>query len=446
MNRLLKQVLTYTIVTAFVFTIISMNVIGFVFAEGDPENYVVGEIQDGKVIKKVFSNGKVVQYQKISDTSGNLTKNNIGGFLDPSDLFGSSITGIGDFDGDGVLDMMVGAEGDDDGGQQTGAVYLIYLKSDGTVKSFQKISSTKGGFTGNLHDFASSFGSSVTNIGDLNGDGVKDIAVGAFQDDETGIEKGAVWIIFLNNDGTVKAHSKIPFTGGTYESRDWFGRAVTNLGDLDGDRINDLAVGVERHNDGGSGAGAIYILFMNTDGSVKLKQKISDSEGNFDVYLDGGFNFGSAITSLGDIDGDGITDIAVGASGETNNGSPTGAVYILFLEKNGTVKSYEKISGQTEPFKFLLKGDDNFGHSLTNIGDLDGDGINEMVVGARRDDDGGFQRGAIWIIFLNKDGTVKSYQKISSLFGNFTGKISDLDQFGWAVANIGDLNDDGLPE
>jgi len=126
--------------------------------------------------------------------------------LNEKDHFGISISQIGDLNNDGIMDIVVGAYKDDDGGLDRGAVYIIFLNDDGTVKSFQKISDTAGGFDDVLHD-GDEFGRAIANIGDLNNDGIMDIAVGA--DDDGGQDRGAVYIIFLNDDGTVKSFQKI---------------------------------------------------------------------------------------------------------------------------------------------------------------------------------------------------------------------------------------------
>ncbi len=136
--------------------------------------------------------GWVLSHQKISDTEGGFT-----GTLDNGDWFGGSVASLGDLDGDGVGDLAVGAPLDDDGGFFRGAVWVLFLDKDGTVKSHQKISDTEGGFTGTLDD-GDVFGSSVGSLGDLDGDGVGDLAVGAAQDDDGGGNRGAVWVLFLD--------------------------------------------------------------------------------------------------------------------------------------------------------------------------------------------------------------------------------------------------------
>jgi len=105
-----------------------------------------------------------------------------------------------DIDADGVRDLAVGAVGDDDGpNNNVGAVWILFLDTDGTVKGHQKISMTQGGFCGALSPI-DNFGWTAC-LGDPNGDGRADLAVGALADDDGGFDRGAVWLLFL--DGAV---------------------------------------------------------------------------------------------------------------------------------------------------------------------------------------------------------------------------------------------------
>ena len=151
-------------------------------------------IQFEHIFAAFVSDGTVKSFQKISDTEGSFTAT-----LDDSDRFGGSIANIGDLDNDGVTDLIVGVDGDDDGGASRGAVYVLFMNTDGTVKSFQKISDTDGSFTATL-DNGDNFGKSIANIGDLDNDGVTDFVVGAFKDDDGGTDRGAVYVLFLNGN------------------------------------------------------------------------------------------------------------------------------------------------------------------------------------------------------------------------------------------------------
>ncbi len=134
--------------------------------------------------------------------SGGVTKLASGGTNMPTladtDLFGESVASLGDFDGDGVVDILVGADGDGTGGSNAGAVYLLRLTASGTVKTggVTKIASgTNGGPTLGTANF---FGNAVAAVGDINGDGVGDIAVGAPFDDTGATNRGAVYVFRLN--------------------------------------------------------------------------------------------------------------------------------------------------------------------------------------------------------------------------------------------------------
>ena len=144
------------------------------------------------------------------------------------------------------------------------------------VDSVQKVSDTSGNFEGVLED-SDQFGSAVANIGDLEADGVIDLAAGAPLDDDGGTDRGAVWILFMNDDGTVDIEQKISDTEGNFpaglDDSDRFGSAVAGLGDLNGDSILDIAVGAPLDDDGGTDRGAVWILFMNADGTVQFAQK-----------------------------------------------------------------------------------------------------------------------------------------------------------------------------
>jgi len=388
--------------------------------------------------------GTVLAEGKISAAAGGF-----GGGLDPGDRFGAAVQALGDLDGDGVGDLAVGATFDDDGGQGCGAVWIVFLEADGTVKAKQKISNAAGGFGGTIRD-GDRFGGSLAFLGDLDGDGVGDLAVGADDASAPALDQGLVWILLLNADGTVKDETAIGMGsggfGGVLEQSDRFGSSLAALGDLDGDGVTDLAVGEIGDDDGGSGLnnfGAVWILFLRPDGTVRDEQKISNTAGGFAGPLSPADNFGSALAALGDIDGDGTPELTVGAPFDDDGGSNLGAVWVLSLDPDGTVAAEHKISA-TAGFGGTLFPQGGFGASLAALGDLDGNRTGDLAVGLRRDDSAAPDQGALWLVFLRPDASVRAQQKISAAKGGFEGELGAGDRFGLAVAALGDRDGDGF--
>lgn len=394
--------------------------------------------------------GDVTGVLKITDGNSGFAAST----LAASDLFGYSVVSIGDLDNDGVPDLAVGVPQDDSGGAERGCIYILFMNSDGTVKSQSKIADGTGGLPGSTLSDNSQFGISVAALGDLDGDHVPDIVVGAGAQNSG---KGAIYVLFLNTNGTVKSFTKITegLGGllGTLPASAFFGISCTSLGDFDKDGVVDIVVGSA--GGGSSLRGAIYLLFLNSDGTVKSQSTISDGAGGLPAStLQANDFFGWSCGSLGDVDGDGVTDIVVGATGDDGGdmaNSSYGAVYVILLNANGTLKSNTKIgngSGGLPDGSLTLV--EQFGVACTGLGDFDNDGVPDLAVGAVGNDTGGTgntaERGAVYMIFLNSDGTIKSHTLLAENSGGIPAMtLEDNDAFGSSCAVL-DLDGDKMPE
>jgi hypothetical protein len=370
------------------------------------------------------SNG-TTSWTKISATSGN-GPNTIG----VNSQFGFSMANIGDLNQDGVADLVVGAPGEDNSYQipnkwnngtitdiqrRSGAVYIIFMQTDGSALNTVRISGLAGGGPKLYKDEA--FGFSVASIGDLDGDGIPDIAVGA-----PGELLSAVYILNMKRDGNCKGSTMIR---GFYE----------------GTKPQQIVNGS-------------YPVNSYTPNGPKLR------------FLS---RFGLSVQGISDWDQDGVKDIAV-SSIAADGGN--GLIYFLYMYNNGTVKSYSMIGSDAQGVnhggapKFPGRTFTGFGSSLLIMQDMDGDGVNEFAIGTKDLDDGDtthYRSGVIFICFMNRQGAVKKYSRISELQEQYNrgpkypkpnkknlfypgGPLPMVtgDQCGASITSIGDINLDDM--
>ncbi len=349
--------------------------------------------------------GAIVAEQIINEHHGGFF-----GDIDFADVFGWSVAFLGDLNGDGVGDIAVGAPGDDDEGRDRGAVWIVFLYGDGTVKGYQKISASTGEFTGALTN-GDSFGYALAAVGDLDGDGTVELAVGAPGDDDGGNEAGAVWILSLSgpgsSPGTVVRSEKISMLlgglSGCLAPGDAFGSALCSIASVPGDGLYDLAVGAPGDDGDGVDQGSVWLLSLTAVGWVQTETRIGNPESSALVALEDGDAFGRSLAAPGDISGDGLPDLAVGAPGHRDWGSSRGAVWVLALDSAGAVLGSRLNCSAEGGFLGAVGPNDRFGQALASLGDLDGDGLVDLLVGAPGSaGPPSNYEGAVWILFTGE--------------------------------------------
>ena len=378
-----------------------------------------------------------------------LTAAVLGGVAGTTNPLGSAVGSVGDLDGDGVADLAVGVPNDDDGAFDAGAVWSAFLQADGTPQAVQKLSNLAGGFGGGLVPSAA-FGSGLP---PSQGDPSQPLLVGAPGGGPAGDpNKGAAWQLTLTPAGTVASSSRLaigtPGLSGGVEPADAFGTAAANLGDLDGDGRDEFAIGAPDDDDGFTDAGALWLLEFDAAGALaQPPQKRSVLQGGVQGVVGGNTEFGYAIVVLGDLSGDGTLEVAVGAPLDDTGTTNVGAVWLLSLGSAAEIVAQTKLSALSPgwPPGALGTGDD-VGSALAAPGDLDGDGVPDLLVGAKTDDDGGSDAGAVWVLLLTSSGAIKGTHKLSDTEGGLGGGLATGDQFGSAIAVLGDTDGDGRVE
>jgi len=348
----------------------------------------IGKIVGGLVVTLLafsFSNGRGLEF--VGKVSGRVL----------GDRFGSVIAPIGDINGDGYADFAVGAMGSYRSANYAGYVY-VFMGGQKFNPSPRIV----------LHgeNAGDRFGVSIAGIGDINKDGYDDFAVGADRNDESATDAGKVYI-FLGGANM----DTIPFkTIKGEKANDWFGLSITGGKDINNDGEPDFLVSAGYG--GKKSSGALYIYL-----SGEINKPALTIEGE-----SGGDMFGSAISIVGDITGDKINDFIVGAYYSSPDGKNTAGKAYIF--KGGPVIApvpHEVLKGEVE------KG--WFGFAIGSIYDITGDTIPDFAISAPRANEGRVY------IYSGKDFA----RPFLTLKGAF-----QKDLFGYSISSCGDQNGDGI--
>ncbi len=371
------------------------------------------------------------------------------------DSSGKSVSTAGDINNDGIIDMIIGGYYGSSNVNPTnaGRTYIVFGKASGWTSpiSLSTINGTNGFVLNGVANETS--GASVSTAGDVNNDGIADIIIGA--QDPNSIDTtysitsgiGRAYVVFGKANGWTSpiSLSTINGTNGFVLNGEQSGSTVSAAGDVNNDGIDDIIIGATGDNRFLNGTGKTYVVFGKASGWIS-PISLSTLNGANGFALEGESPFdrsGRSVRAAGDVNNDGISDIIIGAH-EINGAA--GKTYVVFGKASGWTSpiSLSMLNGANG---FTLTGEfanDQSGYSVSTAGDINNDGISDIIIGAPRAID---HAGKTYVLF-GKASTWSSPISLGTLDGTNGFILEGLgsEKSGYSVSTAGDVNNDGIDD
>ncbi len=338
------------------------------------------------------------------------------------DTAGMAVAGVGDQTGDGVPDLLVGAPAHNESRwADSGVVYLV----SGDVSGDQALADVGVLLSGDCSNCNA--GRTLDGGGDMDGDGAADLVIGAYYANNTGA--AYVYTTPPAVDSTLALSADYVLSGvGNYSLTAY---SLAMVPDTDGDGLDDVLIGALGDNTAGIYAGAAYLV----SGASLTDLSLADADATF--YGESASDYaGSAVAGLGDYDGDGLGDLVIGASAEHTAGTQAGAAYVVLGGASGAAglgsAAALKVTGEAAY--------DNAGVAVGQGGDVTGDGLADALVGASANDAGARDAGAVYVLSGAATGTASAgdFHRIEGL--------GQTDYLGLSMDTLGDIDGDGLDD
>ncbi|MEO1278475.1 MAG: integrin alpha [Planctomycetota bacterium] len=395
------------------------------------------------------------------------------------DRSGSSVASAGDVNGDSVDDLIIAAFGADPGGRdEAGQTYVVFGRNAaaGGFPAAVELVDLDGtsGFRINGIDANDRSGISVNSAGDVNGDGVDDLIIGAPNADPDGRDfAGETYVVFGRNaaSGGFPQAVELADLDGTNGFRlnginayDVSGESVASAGDVNGDGVDDIVIGASNADpEGRLFAGETYVVFGRDAalGSFPAVLELASLDGTDGFRLDGIDPYdvsGRSVASAGDINGDGVDDLVIGARGADPSGRDRAGETYVVLGRDGVSGGFPAVIeladlDGTDGFRIEgVDANDSSGEFVASAGDINGDGVGDLIIGApTADQDGQPFAGEAYVVF-GRDAGAGSFPvtiELADLDGTNGFRLNGIDaddNAGFSVASAGDINGDGVSD
>jgi len=350
------------------------------------------------------------------------------------DKAGASLSYVGDVDADGLGDFLVPAYFNGEAAEGAGKVYLVRGSDLSDGPGDYQLADFPIAFTGQME--SEEAGHAVAPGGDIDGDGLDDLMICGYRNDDPVTDVGRVYVVLgasLSEPGVRSlATADLTFVGEAEDNR--LGHSIGAAGDMDGDGIGDLLMGSYGHASQGMNTGKVYIV---TGSSLSIGAERTVGEQEY-MYLGEAEEdaAGHAVRTAYDVDGDGLQDAVVGARINGTGAFEGGKGYVLLGASLGTPGEVRSLADADFAYYGLVEGG-WLGYQAAGAGDVDGDGLADVMFGAHTSDS---QRGRVYLIYGASLGLSVQSADVADVM--FEGQ-NWSDQAGRTIGPAGEVDGDG---
>ena len=334
--------------------------------------------------------------------------------------FGWSVSSAGDVNGDGYSDVIVGASQYDEGAFINEGRAFIY---HGSVTG---LSLTANNTPDDADQAGAHFGISVASAGDVNGDGYGDVIIGAYLFDDTFSDEGVAFVYHGSASGLSATPNSMCDDADQLNAN--FGISVSSAGDVNGDGFSDVVIGANSYDAVFANEGRAFVYHGSAVGLPATPNSTPDDANQLNA------NFGCSVASAGDVNGDGYSDVIIGANSYDDVFANEGRAFVYYGSAAGLPGTPDITLDGANQLNAI------FGNSVASAGDVNGDGYNDVIVGAYQYDDGFVNEGLAFVYHGSAGGLSATPNSI----------LDDADQvnafFGVSVSAAGDINGDGYSD